>query len=490
MLGLIVACGIEVLVDWNQSIFEINVLRSAIRQKGESYVSILSKASDDELTRVDAPGLERLSSGVFDDLDTIYVRFTDSAGHLVWDRVKDGYDVRFGDNGDTFTQHYARLMQRDTVSILHDPAELKSRVAASRYKDLAQAWSDATARVVSLVAPPPSPPRNAALVVYQDRLRDEKHERDDKVTYAIGTVLDAGGKTVGTVLVAFDMRRTNDGIRLKYLKFAGMVIFFVGLILVQNIVSRRDKLKLFDVEARYSTAKKALREAMPQKDLVVGSLRVTGSLHQAKGSVDGMVWGAAEEGGAVLLTAIDPDGDGIDAAAVGLHALNAFNARRDATAKARPALDGEAAALGEAAGGIPLTRPIGVLLLRVDPESGAYEALFGDFAQLALLEGGAVSAPTLEPVPGEPPAGVVGPLFRTRGTLEPGSALVAFCVGMSSKEVHVDVDAVAKYLLRTQEPGKTVASDDAVLWARGRHQAVAENDIAILAVSREPRATT
>lgn len=34
LFGLIVACGIEVLVDWNQTLFEVNVLRDQIRQKG------------------------------------------------------------------------------------------------------------------------------------------------------------------------------------------------------------------------------------------------------------------------------------------------------------------------------------------------------------------------------------------------------------------------------------------------------------------------
>ena len=41
LLGLVAACAIEVLLDWSVTLNEINVLRNAIRQKGENYVSIL-----------------------------------------------------------------------------------------------------------------------------------------------------------------------------------------------------------------------------------------------------------------------------------------------------------------------------------------------------------------------------------------------------------------------------------------------------------------
>ena len=31
LLGLVIACGVEVLVDWNQTLFEVNVLRDQVR---------------------------------------------------------------------------------------------------------------------------------------------------------------------------------------------------------------------------------------------------------------------------------------------------------------------------------------------------------------------------------------------------------------------------------------------------------------------------
>ncbi len=57
------------MLDWNATLVEINVLRNTIRLKGENYVGILGKASDDELGARDRAGLERLSHGIFDDED-------------------------------------------------------------------------------------------------------------------------------------------------------------------------------------------------------------------------------------------------------------------------------------------------------------------------------------------------------------------------------------------------------------------------------------
>jgi len=361
LLGLVVACGVEVLVDWNQTLMEINVLRNAVRQKGESYVGILSKASDDELAAKDRTGLERLTHGVFDDEDTVYVRFTDLGGAVVWDSLTREFGDAYAKRGKGgFVEHYTHAMERDTQGILTDPEAFRARVANSRYKDFAQTWTDATAKAIALVVPPKAEARARGIIVYQDRLRDENHERDDKVSYAIGTVRSDDGVTVGTVLVAFDMKRTNDAIGVKYLKFAGLVVFFVGLILVQNTVSRRNKLRLLDLEERYGAAKRALRDAMPRDEVRCGALLANGHVQQAKGPVDGMVWSAADEGESVLAVVIDPDGDGIDAAAVGLHVVRAFNARRKDGA--RPTLDDELRALGEAALSIPLTRPVGVAL--------------------------------------------------------------------------------------------------------------------------------
>lgn len=484
LLGLVVACGVEVLVDWNQTLMEINVLRNAVRQKGESYVGILSKARDDELAAKDRTGLERLTHGVFDDEDTVYVRFTDLGGAVVWDSLTREFGDAYAKRGKGgFVEHYTHAMERDTQGILTDPEAFRARVANSRYKDFAQTWTDATAKAIALVVPPKAEARARGIIVYQDRLRDENHERDDKVSYAIGTVRSDDGVTVGTVLVAFDMKRTNDAIGVKYLKFAGLVVFFVGLILVQNTVSRRNKLRLLDLEERYGAAKRALRDAMPRDEVRCGALLANGHVQQAKGPVDGMVWSAADEGESVLAVVIDPDGDGIDAAAVGLHVVRAFNARRKDGA--RPTLDDELRALGEAALSIPLTRPVGVLLVRVDAQTGVYHALASPFAELRVVAGSKVQPVALEPSEDEPPEGAIGPLARASGTLEPGQSVVGVCSASAKRDARAFGDGVARYLARTHEAGTDVPVEDAAIWARGRNAALAENDIAVVAVTHE-----
>src|SRR5581483_11121719 len=131
LAGLIVACAIEVLVDWSSTLTEINALRNPIRFKGESFVAILGKAADDELRAGDKAGLERLTHGIFDDQDAVYVRFTDAAGAVVWDKLKPGFDDVFRKRGGTqpFVQQYVALMDRDSKRALSDPQLLQTRVA-------------------------------------------------------------------------------------------------------------------------------------------------------------------------------------------------------------------------------------------------------------------------------------------------------------------------------------------------------------------------
>jgi hypothetical protein len=157
-----------------------------------------------------------------------------------------------------------------------------------------------------------------------------------------------------------------------------MIVFFVALILLQNISGRRDKLRLLDVGRRYAVAKQALHDAMQKEPVTLvtetGQLSVHGLIEQARESVDGMVWDAAERSGVIDLLIADPDGDGIDAAAIGLHILRTFRSRQQSGVPVK--LDEDVRALGAATRDIPLTRPIGILRLRI-LASGEVEALLG-----------------------------------------------------------------------------------------------------------------
>ncbi|HEY2366084.1 MAG TPA: hypothetical protein VGH87_06860, partial [Polyangiaceae bacterium] len=432
LLGVIVACGIEVITDSSATLNEITNIRANVRHKGENYVAILGKPSQAALRARDGAELARLSDGLWGDDDAAVLRYYDEHGKIVYERTSQSYAPVF----DAHKATYDHLMNRDVAGMLGDRAAYKARVANSRYRDFAQIWTDTTHRLSALVSKPPPPPTRLDAVLWQDRLRDENHARDDKTTWAIGVVDN------GVVLVAFDMRATNDAIRGKYIKGLGIVAFFVGLIVVQNILARRDKLRLLDLQTRYAGAKKALRDALPLAPLERDGFRIAGALDQAKGPVDGMAWSYAEIGKRVVVLVVDPDGDGIDAAAVGLHMVKTFKAR--AESKTIASLDEEVAALGAATADIPLTRPIGIAIASIDLETGVWEARLTAFGQIRAL-GAAAPAPVAVK---DVPDGIVGPIASCSGTLERGTSLLVFCAGLGVVAFFVGLIVVQNILAR------------------------------------------
>ena len=307
LLGLVIACGVEVLVDWNQTLFEINVLRDQIRQKGLNYAGLLARAVVEPVLSRDRATFDRLAQGLLDDEDAVFVRIVDPSGKVIYDGVDDSFEQTYGRRGKgTFRHHYGHWLERDLQGILTDPEGFKQRLASSRYRDVPQIYSDLLNRITAYFVAPTPLPKLRARIVYQDRLRDEHRNRDDTVTWALAPLIQesaAGTRQVGAMLVAFDMTRINSAVRTKYLKGLGMIVFFVALILLQNISGRRDKLRLLDVGRRYAVAKQALHDAMQQEPVTLsteaGQLSVHGLIEQAHESVDGMVWDAAERSGAL-----------------------------------------------------------------------------------------------------------------------------------------------------------------------------------------------
>jgi len=506
-LGLVVACGIEVLVDWNQALWEVNVLRDQIRQKGQNYAGLLSGVLVEPMQRGYMGQVARLSAGILEDEDAIYVRITDADGKQIHDRIDSLYEKAYDKRGrGTFRKHYFYFLDRDMRGMATDPEGFKQRLANSRYRDLPQIWADGTARVLALfMAPDPKKPGSRE-VVYQDRLRDENRKRDDTVTWAVAP-LEKDGKRVGAVLVAFDMTRINRAARTKYLKGLGMVVFFVGLILLQNMASRRDKLRLLDIEARHQGTKETLRGALPNAPIEHGPLVVRGLLDQARGNVDGMVWDlrtdpdpepdpeteanpeAASDGKetntAASLLIVDPDGDGIDAAAVGLHALRGFRAPESTP----PSPAEEIAALGKVIAGIPLARPIAVLLLRLY-KNGDFIGLSSDFAALRILDGKAdamkVASVILEPAASaeqDPvPPGIVGPLYSCRGTLQKGATLIVTCAGKNAKEAPPLGESWDRRIVQGCGPNGDLRLEDLSRFLRQKQPVLAQNDIVVVAV--------
>jgi len=494
LLGLVVACGVEVLVDWNQTLSEINTLRDQIRQKGKHYAGLLSRIVVDPMMLEDSAMLDRLTAGIIDDEDAVYVRISDVTGKVVYERTDPLYERwRLRHGKDSFRSRYAYFLDRDSRGLISDPEHFKQRLAHSRYRDIPQIWADAMERVLAMFAPPDPLPQQSSQVVYQDRLRDENRRRDDTTSWAIAPLLQ-NGSPAGAVLVAFDLSRTNRATRNKYLKGTGMVIFFVSLILVQNIITRRDKLRLLDIETRHADTKKALAAAFPHALVTAGTLSCQGAIDQAKGCVDAVVWDAAALGGTLAAMVVDPDGDGIDAAAVGLHTLRTFRSRRAGPAQEEfltaastqdpERVRAEIAALGAATQDIPLARPIAVLLVHIEP-GGSFTAVTSDFASLQILdkEGGAPQPISVQPLDGLELAGIVGPLSFATGTLPLGGTLLCACAGRGSKEARIDGDALARYLLRNRASGALNVAD-AAIWMRGKSPMFIQSDIAVVTIRR------
>ena len=482
-MSLIIACGIEVVVDWNATLFEINVLRGRVSERGISYVHILAGASDEAMQRRDSTILAHLSEGLFADEQVSFVRFVDRNATILYEQLKPSYAAKFQRRrSEPFTEYYAKQLSRDVSGIMHDPDGQRERMAMSRYRDFPQRWNDAISTLTAKFVTPPPAKNVSGLVLYQQAVRTKEHERDESVTWAFGTIAGPGGD-LGAVLVAFDMDPTNDAIHNKYLKGLGMVLFFVGLILFQNVTSRQDKLRLLDLERRYAEAKRAIRESLPGV-VQAGDLSAFGVLNQTQGMVDGQLFVLSAHPECVDLFVLDPDGAGIEAATIALQLRRVFLERRSNG----PVTDllGELVSLGQAGAQIPLSRPLGVMLVHAEV-GGAVSAVAGPLGGLAVLASGS-SRPLPPIVEPETPGGLVGPIRRFEAQLGPGESLVIGSAGIDDDErTRLDVELLTDFLARSarREPVPQQVVDDAANWLRGRVPRLARSDVIVLMITRE-----
>ena len=497
LLGLLVACGIEVIVDWNATLSEINVLRNNLRQRGLSYVAILSRAALYPLQSGDQAALAHLCTGLFDDPEVAYARVVDAHGNILYEHLREDFGTAFTKGrGHPFARYYASQIERDQGGVLNDPRGLRDRMAHSRHRDFVQRWNDMVAQLLhpltELQLQQAAQDARAPRLLYQDRLRMTDGEHDAAATYALGAIApesegEQAARAQGVVLVAFDMAKTNAAISRKLLKGCGIILFFVTLILIQNILSRRDKLRLLDAQARNALARQEMRRVMPAP-LVLGDFAIAAGLRQAEAMVDGVLWDVHASAEEITLLVIDPEGEGIPAAATALHVVKAFRERR--AAGVQETLQGEVAALGEAARTLPLGREVGLLLLRLSPASGVVTGVTGPMGGVRVvgegvfaLEHGAVVAA---------PEHVLGPLCELSGTVPPGGALCALFSGVGQRDERRTsfADAVADYLLRQRRGGKAEVAElaaDTALWARGRASGLSGHDVLIVVALRQAR---
>jgi hypothetical protein len=314
LIGLFVACGIEVAVDWNATLYEINVLRASLRQKSEDYVDIIRRAAEPAVAAYDWDALDGLSHGLLDDEDVVYVRFSDALGNTLHDRLRADFAATFARrHQEGFREYYRHQMERDAGGMLLDPTSLRGRIAQSRHRDVIQGFTDAENRLLARFSAPPPPHQPPPQVLYQDRLYDDARQLDRSLSYALGVIATERGEPTGVVLVALRHDRMNRAVFGKLVKGLGVTVFFVCLILVQNVLARRAKLRLLELESALSAARAAIAAATPAAPAYVAgqlavafaqSVRLGGTVYDLSARPDGAV---------DLLLAV-PAGAGVDAA--------------------------------------------------------------------------------------------------------------------------------------------------------------------------------
>jgi len=382
---VIVLCAIEVAVDWNQALFEINVLRTQQRQKGENYADLLRKAAESAVAAYDWDELERLAAGVFDDDEVVYVRVSDANGNLIYDRLRAQYGAAWEKaHQKAFREYFRHALERDTLGLLSDPVKLRERMQRSRYRDLLQVLADGQRRLLAGFSPPP-PSAELPRVLFQDRLADDAGLPQREISWALGAVTLEGGDPDGVVLIAFRNDKLNGAIRGKLWKGLAVTLFFVGLILVQNIFGRRDKLRLYDLEAGIRSAREAIRGALPKPPELAG-LEVGVAFAQAE-RVGGAIYDLRVADGTLEVMVAVPEGHGVDAAFASV-ALRELWLRLPARATPEESGRELVAAFAEA----PHARPIALLIARVRP--GGKLAWFADGLP-APLEGAAIVISTV-----------------------------------------------------------------------------------------------
>jgi len=265
LLMLATLCLVEIAVDWNSTLYEINVLRGDLRRKAQSYADVLRKAAERAIVTRNPAELRLLSTGLFDDTDTVFVRFVAADESSVYEELRPSYAAEFERRHHSpFREHYAYVMSRDVHGMLTDPRGLQSRMLNSRHRDLVQVFTDGEDHLLARLlhrTPGDEPPPHS---LYQDRLADRAGTLDRDLTYALGVISTSDVESpTGVVLIAFRADPLNSAIRGKLLKGLAVTLFFLLLILVQNVLGRRSKLRLLDLESVLAAARTAVRNALP-----------------------------------------------------------------------------------------------------------------------------------------------------------------------------------------------------------------------------------
>lgn len=422
LAGLVAAVAVEVVVDWNSTFYDVGVLRSRLRDKASHYAAVLRLAAEDPLARSDEPRLEELARRVLEDDEVAAVVFFDAAGRPASLR------------GASLQVKWPKQLQRDVRGILADPGGLRERIASSRHKDVFQAVADREDRMLFKIGvgdPPGSQAPGGPMVAYQDRLYDEATRVEDRtITWALARVGD-GPEPRGALVVAMRTDRLRHDMDRRLLKGTLVTLFFLAVILVQQLAGRRAKLRMIAMRDALAAARTALRAALPTAPPPLDGLDGALAFEQAErigGTTFALRTDPAAPGQLDLFLA-EPDGSGVDVAFASVFVRDLERRQRAAgDPSPEPLFRRLAAAYRDA----PIQRPLKLALYRIDLARGELAGVSAGLdPPLVLASGGAAIAPERSPLDAEVDGALIeGPIERIRIALPQGATLVAYSDGL------------------------------------------------------------
>src|SRR4051812_22638005 len=108
LLGLVVAFAVEIVVDWNSTFYEINVLRAQLGAKATNYAAVMRLAVQDGVAARDVTKLGEMARRACGDEEVAYIRVSDEKGGVL------------AEAGEALGARYPRQIARDTTAVLLD----------------------------------------------------------------------------------------------------------------------------------------------------------------------------------------------------------------------------------------------------------------------------------------------------------------------------------------------------------------------------------
>ena len=428
--GLLIAFSVEIVVDWNSTFYEINVLRASLRDKGTNYAAMLRLAAQDPLEARDLARLRRLSHRILVDEEIAFVRVINADGGTV---VEAGADL---------PTRFPKQIVRDQKMMLADPAALREAIAGSPHRDVFQAVTDGEDRLIrALTRAGPAPlPRVEQEVAYQDRLYDERTRAEERaITWALAVVeAPRSTRAAGVVLIALKADHLNAAIRKKLYKGSAVTLFFLAVILVQQLSARRAKLRLLSMSDALAAPRAALAATLPPSVPTLEGVESALALEQAE-RLGGTIYDFhvdPERPRELEVFVAQPEGSGVDVAFAAL----LIRDRQRRLQRDRPTATAEErlAALLAGYAEEPIHRRFQLALFRVDLAAGEVRGVLGGMSPPAILDrDGANIAARLEPMAAGSGAELVdGALYAFRAPLPESATLLVFCDGRPAGAHH------------------------------------------------------